>query len=60
MILSLRYIILYWLLMVASAGQSETLKEIYQLAEENDHQLQSDKAAYLSDKESAAINRATL
>ena len=60
MILSLRYIILYWLLMVASAGQSETLKEIYQLAEENDHQLQADKAAYLSDKESAAINRATL
>ena len=46
--------------MLTNIGHYETLKEIYQLAEENDHLLQADKAANLADKESAAINRSTL
>lgn len=54
------YFILCWLLLLSNVGQSETLKEIYQLAEDNDHQLQSDKAAYLANRESAAINLANL
>jgi len=56
----LRYFILCWLLILSNIGQSETLKEIYQLAEDNDHQLQADKASYLADKESVAINRSEL
>jgi outer membrane protein len=55
-----RYFILCSALVLSNIGQCETLKEIYQLAEENDHQLQADKAAYLADKESAAINRSAL
>ena len=60
MISSLRCVTLCCLLMAANSGLCETLKEIYQLAEQNDHQLQADKAAYLADQESAAINRAAL
>ena len=60
MIFSLRYIVPCYLLVLVNIGQCETLKEVYQLAEKNDHQLQADKAAYLAGKESTAINRAAL
>lgn len=43
-----------------SYSQSETLLDIYALAKANDHQLKSDYAQYLADREAANINRAAL
>ena len=60
MIFSLRYIVPCYLLVLANIGQCETLKEVYQLAKENDHQLQADKAGYLAEKESTTITRSAL
>ena len=60
MIFSLRYIVPCYLLVLVNIGQCETLKEVYQLAKENDHQLQADKAGYLAEKESTTITRSAL
>lgn len=44
----------------AAYAQSETLLDIYALAKANDHQLKSDYAEYLANRESAAIARGSL
>ena len=43
-----------------SYAQVDTLLDIYALAKANDHQLQSEYATYLANRETAAINRAAL
>jgi len=45
---------------LSANAQAETLKQIYQLAAENDHQLKADRAAYFAEKETVNISRSAL
>jgi outer membrane protein len=58
--LALTMALIFLVIAPLSYAERDSLRDIYALAQSNDHQLKSDYAEYLAGQEVAAINRAVL